>query len=81
MTLFQAKKRKKNNTSYLKIRASFLRILPYQIGNLSNRKDIEATVQAALHALLPNANADYKTITVSSFDFKTTSRKRRRNEE
>ena len=77
-------KKKKFNSSYRKIRSSFLQILPYQVGNLSKRKDIEATVQAALFDLLPNAQASYKTITVSVFEFKTrpsVSRKRLRNQE
>ena len=70
-------------SAYDRIRSFYLRIQPYKTGDLSERKEIEATIQAALTSLLPNAQASYKTITVDSFYYRTrprVSRKRLRSQ-
>ena len=69
--------------AYDRIRESYVRIQPYETGDLSEREEIEATIQAALIALLPNAQVNYKTITVGSFFYRTkpvVSRKRLRSQ-
>ena len=67
--------------AYKTIQESYVRIQPYKTGDLSESKEIEATIQAALIALLPNAQVNYKTITVGSFYYRTKSRKRLRSQE
>ena len=62
-----ADEKKPFNDAYGSIRSSFLRIRPYKTGDLSKRKEIEATVHVALNSLLPNAEVNYKSITVRSF--------------
>ena len=77
-----ADEKKPFGNAYWRIRKSYLRIQPYQTGDLSERKEIEATIQAAVISLLPNAQVNYKTITVGSFEYRTkllVSRKRRRS--
>ena len=76
-----AGEKKPLKNAYDKIRSSYLRIEPYQTGDLSERKEIEATIQAALILLLPDAQVYYETITVGSFYYRTkppVSRKRLR---
>ena len=78
---FDEKKPFKN--AYDRIRSSYLRIQRYETGNLSERKEVEATIEAALNSLLPNDQVNYKTITVGSFYYSTkpvVSRKRLRSQ-
>ena len=76
-----ADEKKPFKNAYERIRSFYLRIQPYKTGNLSERKEIEATIQAALIALLPNDQVNYKTISVGSFYYRTKSRKRLRSQE
>ena len=66
------------------IRSVFLRIEPFQTGDLTDKTQVEATIQAAVNSLFPNIpKIDYKTITLSAFYNKTytlASRKRPRSE-
>ena len=66
------------------IRSVFLRIEPFKTGDLTDKSQVEATIQAAVNSLLPNTQTiDYKTITLSAFYNKTyapVSRKRPRSE-
>ena len=66
---------------YKKIRKVYLRITPFRTGDLSDKTQVEATVQAAVNSLFPNTQRiDYKAMTLSSFHNQMFSQKRLRNE-
>ena len=65
--------------AYEKIRTSYLRLEMFKKGDFSDRTQVETTVMAALHSLIPDSEINYKTITANSFwrKFKSDSKRRR----
>ena len=70
-----AEERKPFTSAYRLIRMVFLRIKPFRTGDLSDKVQVEATIQAALKSFLPNARINYKTMKLSFFDNKGILRK------
>ena len=80
-----AEQRKPFKHGYTMIRIAYLRIELFKTGDLSDKTQVEVAVQKAVNTHFPNAQINYKTITLSSFYNKIyaplVSRKRLRNEE
>ena len=71
-------------SAYRTIRTSYLQLEKFKTGDLSDRAQVEETVQRALYSLFPDSEINYKTTTVSSFEYRTrprVSRKRLRSQE
>ena len=71
-------------SAYRTIRTSYLQLEKFKTGDLSDKTQVEATVQAALDSPIPGSEINYKTITLSSFEYRTkprVSRKRLRSQE
>ena len=76
-----AEEKKHFHWVYWMIRSAYLRIEPFRTGDLTDKRQVEATVQAALNSLFSNAQIDYKTMKMSAFHNKAFRgpRKRLRN--